>query len=107
MTGALLVIASFVAVGVFFPLVAEHLFSETLLLTVGVVGLAWLTSNVIRWFGEIRNSRREQQILPARQAEFATAGAMPIPTNAPDAIESVASSDSPPDSGESEEGESQ
>jgi hypothetical protein len=107
MTGALLVIASFVAVGVFFPLVAEHLFSETLLLTVGVVGLAWLTSNVIRWFGEIRNSRREQQILPERQAEFATAGAMPIPTNAPDAIESVASSDSPPDSGESEEGESQ
>jgi hypothetical protein len=107
MTGALLVIASFVTVGVFFPLVTEHLFGEALLLTVSVVGLAWLTSNVIRWFREIRNARRERQVLPERPAEFATAGAMPVSTNAPDPIESVASSDSPPDSGESEEGESQ
>ena len=39
LAGAMFVIAAFVLVGVFFPLVTEHLFSEALLLTAWVVGL--------------------------------------------------------------------
>lgn len=106
-TGAMFVIASLVAVGVFFPLITEHLFSEALLLTVGVVGLTCLTSNVIRWFREIKNTRHERQILNESQQEVATVDANPVSTVAPEATESVNSNDSPPDSATSEEGESQ
>ena len=106
-TGAMFVTAALVAVGVFFPLVTEHLFSEALLLTVGVVGLTCLTSNVIRWFREIKNVRRERQILNESQQEVSTVNAVPVSTIAPEATESVGSDDSPPDSAATEEGESQ
>ncbi len=65
LAAALLVIAAFVFAGVFFPLLTEHLFSETLLLTTSVVGLVWLASNVVRWFGGVRESRREMSAATA------------------------------------------
>jgi len=106
-TGAMFVTASLVAVGVFFPLVTEHLFSEALLLTVGVVGLTCLTSNVIRWFREVKNARRERQIFNESQQEVATVDANPVSTIAPEAAESAAPDDSPPESTASEEGDAQ
>lgn len=105
LAGALLVITAFVVIGVFFPLVTEHLFSEALMLTVGVVGLAWLTSDIIRWFREIQNSRRENWALMRGQADLAMAG-MPMPaTDAPDLTESPPPSESPSTSDEVEEGD--
>jgi hypothetical protein len=114
---ALLVIAGFVAVGVFFPLVTEHLFSEALLLTVIVVVLAWLTSNVIRWFREIQQARRERQAVFERQAIPAMAEGVLPGAEAPDFAEASptddtpadhsASGDSPPPSEETGEGDSQ
>ena len=60
LAAAMLVIAVFMVVCIFFPLVSEHLFSEALLLTVGVVGLAWLASNATRWFRGIQESPPEE-----------------------------------------------
>ena len=60
LAAAMFLIAAFMVVCVFFPLVSEHLFSEALLLTVGVVGLAWLVSNATRWFRDVRESPPEE-----------------------------------------------
>ena len=104
LAGALLVIAALVFVGVFFPLVTEHLFSETLLMTAWVVGLAWLASNVVRSFGGIRKSRRER-LTPAVErngiaAEEAAApeADQPLSTDSPPA----AADDPPPKSNDGE-----
>ena len=61
LAAALLVIAAFVFAGVFFPLLTEHLFSETLLMTATVVGLVWLASNAVRWFRGVRESRQQMR----------------------------------------------
>ena len=76
LAGALLVIAAFVFAGVFFPLVTEHLFSEALLLTAGVVVLAWLASNVVRWFRGVQEARRR-----VLEPTFAMAGASSAASN--------------------------
>ena len=102
LAGALLVIAAFMFVGVFFPLVTEHLFSEALLLTAVVVGLAWLASNVLRWFRGIQELRREMQASTLGHADFAMAGATTLPDSPP-----PESFDSPPSSDDAGTGESQ
>ena len=102
LAGALLVIAAFMFVGVFFPLVTEHLFSEALLLTAVVVGLAWLASNVLRWFRGIQELRREMQASTPGHADFAMAGATTLPDSPP-----PESFDSPPSSDDAGTGESQ
>ena len=73
LAGAMLVVAAFVFVGVFFPLVTEHLFSEALLLTALVVGVAWSVSNVARWFRGVQESRRQREPLVTGN-RLATAG---------------------------------
>jgi hypothetical protein len=73
--GALLAVAILMAVGVFFPLVTEHLFSEALLITAGLVGLVWLFSDLGRWSHEVRRIRSERE--QAREAMFQPVG-MPI-----------------------------
>lgn len=83
LAGALLVIAAFMVAGVFFPLVTEHLFSEALLLTAIVVGLAWLASNGVRWFRGIQEARREMQMPYGQRPEYAMAGATTIPDSPP------------------------
>ena len=90
LAGALLVVAGLVFVGVFFPLVTEHLFGEALLLTAGVVGLAWAVANVGRWFREIMKSRREFQASRPPVPRYATSAA-----NVP-ASETPARTESPP-----------
>ena len=106
LAGALLVVAALVFVGVLFPLVTEHLFSETLLMTAWVVGLAWLASNALRWFGGVRESRREL-LAPAviqngiAAAEEAVAD-QPLSTESPP----EAAVEPPPKSDDAGEGES-
>ncbi len=113
LAGALIVVAGLVIVGVFFPLVTEHLFGESLLLTAVVVGLAWLVSNVFRWFREIAKARREFQEsrppAPAFAGAAAAAAATATPTTeAPDFTESPPpSEDGPPESGRDDQGDSQ
>ena len=75
LAGALLVMAAFVFAGVFFPLVTEHLFSEALLLTGSVVALAWLASNAVRWFNDVRETRRERRASAPPRSGLAMAGA--------------------------------
>ncbi|MFT5302808.1 MAG: hypothetical protein ACI814_003625, partial [Mariniblastus sp.] len=78
LAGALLMLAAFVAVGVVYPLVTEHLFSEALLLTVAVVGITWLTSNATRWFRGVQNARRETRAsLPIAAVEESASAAAP------------------------------
>ena len=113
LAGALLVIAAFVFAGVFFPLVTEHLFSEALLLTAAVVALAWLTSNVVRWFRGIQDSRREIQASMPRRTEFAMAGATrpaadePVITASSVEDPPAGAVDPPPESDDAGQGESQ
>ncbi len=114
LAATLLVIAAFVSAGVFFPLVTEHLFSEALLLTASVVALAWLTSNVVRWFSCIQDSRRERQASMAERTELAMAGATMSAANEPvstasSSVESppTGTVDSPAKSDEAGNGESQ
>ena len=97
--------------GVFFPLVTEHLFSEALLLTGAVVALAWVTSNLVRWFRGVQESRRELDPL-AQGNRLAVAGRSAggaavvadepgIPTSPPDSSDDTSSesaSDSEPES---------
>ena len=56
-TAALGVLAALFITGIFFPLVTEHLFSETFLLTAVVVGLVWLAFDLMRWAGGLRRTR--------------------------------------------------
>jgi hypothetical protein len=94
MAGALLVIAGLVFVGVFFPLVTEHLFGEALLLTTGVVALTWLVANLVRWYREIMKARRAIQASRTPAPVFATSAAAVPATESPDFTESP-----PPPSG--------
>ncbi len=108
LAGVMLVLAAFVAAGVFFPLITEHVFSEALLLTVGVTALTWLTSDAVRWFRGLRIARRANQALMAGQSDFAIAG---LPSPVPESADSTAFppgvSDSPSTSADHEEGDSQ
>lgn len=70
--GTLLVIAALVFAGVFFPLVTEHLFSQALLLTAGVIGLVWAISDISRWIRDFRSHRRDVQSAIFSPANFAT-----------------------------------
>ena len=108
LAAALLVIATFVIAGVFFPLVTEHLFSEALLLTASVVALAWLTSNVVRWFHGIQIARREMQASIPERTEFAMARATMPAADEPVFTESSPAEavDSPPGSDEAGNSES-
>jgi len=107
LAGAIIVAAAFVLAGVFFPLVTEHLFSEALLLTGAVVALAWVASNLVRWFRGVQESRRELDPL-AQGNRLAVAGGSAggaavvaeepgIPTSPPDSSDDT-SSESAPDS---------
>ena len=95
LAGALLVIAVFVVVGIFFPLVTEHLFGEALLLTVAVVGLAWLSSNTMWWIRQVREARREHRATHQVPSNLAMAGATLPP--------SEENEESPPASEESQD----
>jgi hypothetical protein len=108
LAGALIVVAGLVFVGVFFPLVTEHLFGEALLLTAVVVGLAWLVSNVVRWFREIAKARREFQESRPPAPVFAGAAATST-TEAPDFTESPPPTEEPgpSESGRDDQGDSQ
>lgn len=106
LAGALLVIAAFVVIGVFFPLVTEHLFSEVLMLTVGVTALAWLTSDIVRWIRGIQNVRRENQALIQGQTDLAMAGGPSSGDEAPDASEPPRPSNDSPSNEDDEQGES-
>ena len=86
-------IAAFMVAGVFFPLVTEHLFSEALLLTAIVVGLAWLASNGVRWFRGIQEARREMQMPYGQRPEYAMAGAVPPDSSPPEPVDSPPNSD--------------
>jgi len=111
LAGAIIVAAAFVLAGVFFPLVTEHLFSEALLLTGAVVALAWVASNLVRWFRGVQESRRELDPL-AQGNRLAVAGGSAggaavvaeepgIPTSPPDSSDDTSSesaSDSEPES---------
>ena len=101
--GALLIIAMLVFAGVFFPLVTEHLFSQALLLTAVVIGLAWLVFDVNRWIGEFRRRRREVQAAMFAPAALAT-NAGEIPQSEIAMSEAVEADDSPP-APESHDGE--
>ena len=70
--GAILAIAVLMAVGVFFPLITEHLFSEALLITSLLIGLVWVVSDCGRWVQEIRRIRNDRE--QAREAMFQPVG---------------------------------
>ena len=105
------VIAAFMVICVFFPLISEHLFSEALLLTVGVVGLAWLASNATRWFRDVRESPPEQsRPLPDQNDPAVTSPAETTETNGTTASTDSSSSDAEGGQSESDDagtGESQ
>ena len=88
LAAALLVIAAFVFAGVFFPLITEHLFSESLLVTTCLVGLVWLSAKAVLWFQAVRASRREMRVAPPQQNGIAAAGVAPIVGNEIDSTES-------------------
>ena len=88
LAAALLVIAAFVFAGVFFPLLTEHLFSETLLMTAAVVGLVWFTANTVRWFGNVRNARRGFQTSSLKDSSVAVATESPPTAAAAPPLES-------------------
>ncbi len=90
LAGALIALSILVFTGVFFPLVTEHLFSEALLLTFGIIGLAWLVSDFTRWFREFQVRRREYQ------ANFVTPGAFASAAGSIDPAEFEAVDPSPP-----------
>ena len=108
LAGAMFVIAAFMVICVFFPLISEHLFSEALLLTVGVVGLAWLASNAARWFRDVRESPPEQSSpLPDQNDPAVTSD--PETNDTTDSSDSLPSAlaDGPPKSDDAGTGESQ
>ena len=111
LAGAMFVIAAFMVICVFFPLISEHLFSEALLLTVGVVGLAWLASNATRWFRDVRESPPEQsRPLPDQNDPAVTSPAETTETNGTTASTDSSSSDAEGGQSESDDagtGESQ
>jgi hypothetical protein len=88
LAGALLVIAGLVFVGVFFPLVTEHLFSEAMLFTALLIGLVWLVFDVIRWFRCLIKARREFQASRPQPPVLATSAAAMPTAEAPDFTES-------------------
>ena len=62
LAGMLLGLAVLVFLGVLFPLVTEHLLSESLLLTAGLVGLTWAVFHVRRWFQTTPPIRSDHQL---------------------------------------------
>ena len=100
LAAALLVIAAFVFAGVFFPLITEHLFSESLLMTTCLVGLAWLSAKAVLWFQAVRESRREIRASRLANNELTASRAAPTIVEEPDSTESppAATVDPPPKS---------
>ncbi len=104
--GGLLILAAMFFVGVFFPLVTEHLFSEALLLTVAVVGLVWLVSDSGRWIREFQQRRRESRATMFTPTTLAT-DATSVPASESSTSETTAAEPEPPADPSADEGGAQ
>jgi hypothetical protein len=99
LAAALVTLAALLFTGVFFPLVTEHLFSESFLLTAVFVGVAWLLFDLMRWFRSLRRERAEFQTPESRPANLAINEGGSIPASEIEAV-----NDSPPPTNDSEGG---
>ena len=59
LAGVLFVLAAFVFVGLFFPLITEHLFGEALLAMGIVIGVIWIAAKFSHLFDRFQAARRD------------------------------------------------
>jgi len=99
----LLLLVIIVLLGVFFPLVTEHLLGEAMLLTVGVVGLVWLVVDFKRWVQARQADRRLRRDAAAANPPAAateTSAAAPAEATAAQSTDTLVVTDEPPPSGD-------